>query len=176
MDNKRGRMPLKVSQRVDGKVWIWFFNPLSSALLTSNSFPAVELDLMWFSPFSYSHCPSQQLTQITKALEGLWWFHLSLPIILGEGLSVHVEKVPILHFLPASDSSLTSGRSDENPPPAAGNSTAKRCEGPNRASSWEPTSSLNCLWRSQLLFFWGPSCYCCPPRHPLWWESPGDHG
>lgn len=44
----------------------------------------------------------------------------SLPIIPGEGLSVHGEEAPVLHFLPASDSSLTVGRRiNENPPPTA---------------------------------------------------------
>ena len=50
-----------------------------------------------------------------------------LPIILGQGIPVHVEKVPILHSLPVSDSILTLGmkRSDENSSSTVGNSTAK---------------------------------------------------
>lgn len=91
----------------------------------------------------------------------------SLPIILGEGFSVCAEKVPILHFLPASDSSLTfeRRRSDENPPLAVGNYATKRCEGPNRASFQEPTSSLNCLWRSQqLLSFLRPIMLLLPHK------------
>lgn len=41
----------------------------------------------------------------------------SLPIILGQGPPAHGEKVPILHSLPASDSTLTPvmRTSDENP-------------------------------------------------------------
>lgn len=52
---------------------------------------------------------------------------LSLPIILRQGFPVHVEKVPISHFCPAFDKSLTFGmrRADENPALIMGNSVAK---------------------------------------------------
>ena len=51
-----------------------------------------------------------------------------LPIILGQGLPVHVEKVPILHSFSVSDGILTLGMkgSDENPSPTVGSSIAKQ--------------------------------------------------
>lgn len=184
IDTKRGRISPKVIQQVDGEAWIktWFFNPLSGALLTSNSLPTVELNVMWFSPFNYSHCPSQWLAQITKALEGLWWVHLWLiipPFFWEKDFLFVRRKCPFSIFSQLLTAPWHLGGGEVTKillsPWGTMQPNDLRDQTEHRSRS-QLLHWIVCEEVNNYCLFWDPSCYCYPTRHALWWESPGDNG